>query len=191
VADEAPYSESVATKSAPPLGLGEHYKLLIEDARGLGDRRETLNDLFLGLITLILGAQGYLMITTKDSDLRATIYIIAVGAFGYRLAWVWAKVLESYKALLNFRYHVLKEWERALPENQRYYISEDALYDAKLRSDPPTTLVSSYLAELRNIHPFVNVYKALPSMARIAYVLLVAVRLVEVCGGLILTRWLH
>jgi len=176
----------MATESGPGVGpiaehvvlsRKDHYKILIEDARALGDRRETINDLFIGLVTLLLGAQGYLLINSKDSDLHTSVYITCIGLFGAYLCRVWNNVLEGYRTLLNFRYHVLKEWERSwFAVDQQYYVSEDALYDPRLALKPPTPLVASYADQLQKIRPFINIYKLMPRLMFLVFIAVACLR---------------
>jgi hypothetical protein len=164
----------------------DHYKVLIEDARALGDRRETINDLFMGLVTLMLGAQGYLLVNSKDTDIHTTIYIACIGVFGAYLSRVWRSVLEGYRTLLNFRYHVLKQWERNwFAADQQYYVSEDALYDPKLVQNPPTPLVASYADHLQKIRPFVNIYKLMPRLTLFAFLAVACIRPVLLLIGIL------
>lgn len=174
-------TEGTSSSTSDPdqlvLSREDHYKVLIEDARALGDRRETINDLFMGLVTLMLGAQGYLLVNSKDTDLHTTIYIACIGLFGAYLCRIWRSVLEGYRTLLNFRYHVLKQWEQAwFAADQRYYVSEDALYDPKLAKEPPTPLVASYVDHLQRIRPFVNIYQLMPRLTFLAFLVVACVR---------------
>jgi hypothetical protein len=163
-----------------PPSSDEHYKLLLDDVHVLAGRRETINDLFLGIVTLVLGAEAYLFINASDGDIRTMVLIVAASIYGLLFCRIWRRTLENYSALLSFRFFVLKEWERDwFPEEQRYYTAEDILYDAKLRQHPPTKLGDAYVKQLggRRIPPFVNVYRLLPTMASIALATIAAVRI--------------
>lgn len=181
----------------------EHYRLVIEDARSLGQRREHINDMFLGVLTLALGAQAYLFITYKDDDIRSTLLIVVIGLFGARLCSIWGKVLANYAALLRFRYIVLKTWEtEVFPPDQRYYLAEDVVYDqrlsvrsrrsqhmdrdAALPADSLLPLAKAYVKQLKGLIPdFVNVYELLPRLALLVSLGIVAVRVAFFVGSLL------
>jgi hypothetical protein len=187
----------------------KHYQLVIEDARSLGQRREHINDMFLGVLTLALGAQAYLFITYKDDDIRSTLLIVVIGLFSTRLCSIWGKVLANYAALLRFRYIVLKTWETEMfPPDQRYYLAEDIVYDQRLsvrsrkarhgdRDTAPSTdsllpLAKAYIKQLKGFIPdFVNVYELLPRLAFIVSLGIVGVRVVFFMGSLLTTDLPH
>jgi hypothetical protein len=162
-----------------PPNPDEHYRLLLDDVHVLAGRRETINDLFLGIVTLVLGAEAYLFVNTSDGDVRTMCLIVAASIYGLLFCRIWRRSLENYSALLSFRFFVLKQWEREwFPEEQRYYTAEDVLYDAKLRQHPSTTLGEAYVKQLggRRIPPFVNIYRFLPAMASVALTVIAVVR---------------
>jgi hypothetical protein len=176
-------ADNAATSSSDPVpqppSSDEHYKLLLDDVHVLAGRRETINDLFLGIVTLVLGAEAYLFISAGDGDVRTTALIVAASIYGLLFCRIWRRALENYSALLSFRFFVLKEWERDwFPEEQRYYTAEDVLYDETLRQHPPTKLGVAFVKQLggRRIPPFVNVYRLLPTMASVALATITAVR---------------
>jgi hypothetical protein len=152
------------TETVPSDTTFSHYQLLIGDARALGDRRETVNNLYVGLITLILGAEGYLFIYIKNSEVSGVVLSAVVGVFGIVLSFVWRQVLSNYKKLLDLRYKVLIEWERAFPEDKRYYSREDALY-------------YSIPQKARRI-AFVKTYILLPNIMIVGFLAIIAVRFV-------------
>lgn len=154
----------------------EHYAILIEDARALGDRRETINNLFVGLVTLILGAQGYIITSASDTELKGTVIIVALSIFGFIICQVWRNVLFSYRILLNFRYEVLKTWETHFPPGQRYYLAEDIIYEHNPQEDPERPLANRYLKTLKTSHgktyPFVDIYRVIPSIMLSGFVVI-------------------
>src|SRR5579884_3357051 len=115
--------EETPEKSAVPP-LKKQYQLVIEDARALGQRRDTLTTMFLSVITLILGAQGYLLLQSEDKVPGDTVMIVALMFFGLVLCRQWLQSLKSYDTILNYRYETLKRWEQAFPEQQRFYTRE-------------------------------------------------------------------
>lgn len=163
----------------------DHYKLLVEDARALGDRREAINNLFVGAISLVAGGQSYILIA-MPTRIEGLIVTLLATAFGLRLCTVWQNVLSTYKALLDFRFHTLKLWEEHyhFPSIQRYYLSEDILYGPL---STPTELASSVPAKwIGRAGTFVNMYVALPKTARRVFFTLAGLQLVLFAAGLAL-----
>jgi hypothetical protein len=159
----------------------EHYKLLIEDARALGDRRETINNLFVGLFSLIAGGLGYVLITFPGR-LPGLVVTIAVTLFGLGLCRVWENVLGNYKALLDMRYSTLRIWEQRFnfPSLQQYYISEDILYEP-LQSPPELAqLIPQKLKGKAGA--FVSMYVVLPKTARRMFYALLALQVFALLG---------
>jgi hypothetical protein len=197
VADNAP---SQPDRNSPQFpSQAKHYQLVIQDARAIGQRREHINDMFLSIVTLSLGAQAYLIVTNRDSDIRSLLLIILIGAFGSALCAIWSNVLKNYAALLKFRYTTLKTWEEeGFPENQRYYVAEDVIYDSRLSARAPRhkhhsssesltaespvllPLAQAYVQGLKGKHipDFVDIYVLIPRLAFIAMVGIVVVRIV-------------
>src|SRR5690242_15208650 len=89
----------------------EQYAILIEDIRALSDRRETLNNLFVGIISLLAGGQAYVLISLAGNTEGLVVALLAT-IFGLRLCRVWAHALGIYSVLLDVRYETLKIWER-------------------------------------------------------------------------------
>lgn len=159
-------SATSATTSEPDLF--KHYRLLSQDARALSDRRDRVSTMFLSVITLVLGAQGYLLVSNKDSDLRSTVLIWIATLFGTWICVTWRRAIASFKELLNFRYYALKRWESdAFAQELSYYIAEDVLYHAHDASAAPAVpLAADYVKMRRDRIPFFSdTYSRLPTAA--------------------------
>jgi len=170
-------SDAPIVDKAESLARDEHYRLLIEDARSLRLSRENINDLFIGLTTLMLGAQGYLLVTFPRGDDTSTFYIIGIGVAGIFLCSIWSRVLNGYKQLLNYRYLVLKYWEdHWFAKEQQFYVSEDALYETDHTKWPKTPITEEVSKAFTRIRPFVDVYRVLPRYARLALVSVALIR---------------
>lgn len=162
--------ESIAKPDVLP-SPDEHYKIVIEDARALGDRRDAINSMFVNIVSLIAGGAGYVLIN-KPGSAAGLVVVLAACIFGWRLCHVWEDVLGNYKWLLNFRYQTLKEWESRydFPSLRRYYTSEDLLY-GPLKT--PTELSESMPAKwVGKAGVFISMYVVLPKSARIVFLVL-------------------
>lgn len=155
------------TEAGDALSIAEHYKLVVEDARALGDRRETINNLFVSIISLIAGGQGYVLVMFPGTGVGLAVIVIAT-LFGLSLCSVWNSALLSYKELLDIRYVTLKSWEEKynFPSIQQFYTTEAVFYGDV--SSPPTELLKeiSKKDSIGKVSSFVSMYVALPLMAR-------------------------
>lgn len=132
----------MSTATEPTNDLFSSYKLVVGDAQELRRQRDNLTLLFVNILTLLLGAQGYLFVFTPATNLIATLVLMLGSLFGLSFCWNWRKTNAGYKRLLNIRYFVLEQWENHLPEMQRYYTTESVFYSP---NDPHTVLAKEYL----------------------------------------------
>src|SRR5258706_8620961 len=151
--------------------LQEQYMTLIEDIRALRDRRETLNNLFCGIISLLAGGQAYLLIS-QAGNIEGLIVAILATVFGVRLCKVWVDALGTYSLLLDMRYETLKIWERhyKFPSLRKYYVSEDLIYgDLKEPTDLSTEIKKIEPALVGRAKQFTSMYVSLPRVARFVF----------------------
>lgn len=143
----------------------DHYRIVIEDARALRNGRDTINSMFVSIVSLIAGGAGYVFIT-YPGNLVGLVIVLAAAIFGFRLCHVWEHALGNYRYLLNFRYATLKLWETQynFPSERTYYTSEDILY-GPLKE--PTELSEQMPKKwVGQAGVFVNLYTELPNAAR-------------------------
>jgi hypothetical protein len=118
------------------ISRAEHYKLVSEETRAIGERRERANQWYASLITLVVAAEGYLLITFHAADVASAIFIVSLGILGIFLARLWRVALQSYASVLDNRYFLLRKWERAwFPPEHRMYLSESVLFDQSKGTD--------------------------------------------------------
>lgn len=89
--------------------LLDQYKLYVEMADRISQRRTTANNYFLTVNSAILGFVGYL--TSKDS----TEYLWMLGVAGMALTSLWFAIIISYKNLNTAKWGVVHEIEKRLP----------------------------------------------------------------------------
>jgi hypothetical protein len=85
------------------------YKIYIEMADRISNRRQNANSFFLTINSAIIGFGGYV----KTSKLNDNNWIIALA--GIVLCYVWYRLIRSYKDLNTGKYKVIHEIERHLP----------------------------------------------------------------------------
>ncbi|HRW10267.1 MAG TPA: NUDIX domain-containing protein [Caldilineaceae bacterium] len=108
----------------------DEYKFFIEDTARLSERRQTVNNVYVAVNTILLSAVA-LLITTADVN-RWVAGMAAYAALlgGMAVCLSWRQLLQRYKALTGLRFDELRKMED-LPEMtgcQRMYHVEDRLY---------------------------------------------------------------
>lgn len=160
MANDAPKAESGTIMSR-----ADHDQLLVEDVRALGDRRDRANQWFLSLVTLLLSAQGYLLVIYGAGEVTSTAYSVMLGLVGLYIVRMWVNALQTFKALLNLRYTILKIWEHQwFPNEHPVHVAEDALYGGFVPDDT-SSLASSIASTLgANIRGQASHYDRMPSL---------------------------
>jgi hypothetical protein len=164
------------------ISRSEHCKLVIEDTRAIIQARESMNQWFVSLITLILGAQTFLPITFNSTDITSALYILGVALLGFFITAIWRRGLRTHLLLLNFRYTALKHWEMEwFPPDHRFYAAEDQLYDGSV--DGSSVAKDFHRVVRRNETP-VDVYTVLPVWCRLIMFGIVLIRFIALIVAL-------
>ena len=97
----------------------EIYKSYLASAQSNSDRRMAANTFFLSVHTLLIGGAGI----SLDSD--ETLFALLVSLLGMMLAWLWRRLVKSYRQLNHAKFKVVHAIERYLPI---------AVYDAEWKA---------------------------------------------------------
>jgi hypothetical protein len=89
--------------------LLDQYKLYVEMADRISQRRTTANSYFLSINSAILAFAGYL--TSKDS----TDYLWLLAIAGIVLCLLWQAIITSYRDLNTAKWNVVHQIEERLP----------------------------------------------------------------------------
>lgn len=89
--------------------LLDQYKLYVEMADRISQRRTTANSYFLSVNSAILAFVGYL--TSKDST--ENLWLLAIA--GITLSMLWYSIITSYRDLNSAKWAVVHEIEKRLP----------------------------------------------------------------------------
>lgn len=87
----------------------ELYKLMVEMADRVSQRRQVANSFYLSINTLLVGGSAYLGTTTAST--RTTLLISLAGVM---VCTYWVKAIESYKTLNTAKFSVINEIEKNL-----------------------------------------------------------------------------
>lgn len=93
--------------------LLEQYKLYLEMADKISDRRQNANNFFLSINTALLALIGYSGIGTNE--VYPIPLFIMIGICGLVLCYVWYRIVRSYKELNSGKFFVVQEIEKMLP----------------------------------------------------------------------------
>jgi len=93
--------------------LLEQYKIYINAAEAISDRRQKANEFFLALNTALVTVLGYLTAKGGLPSLAAVLTLASVA--GIAMGYLWYRILQSYKGLNGGKYKVVHAIERRLP----------------------------------------------------------------------------
>ena len=96
----------------------EQYKMYVQSAEKVSDRRSHLNTFYLSLTTTIAGIIGYL----KTNIISNSEYlIIGLSISAILICIYWVNLLENYRKLNSGKFKVIHEIEKELPLNLYEY----------------------------------------------------------------------
>ncbi len=101
-----------ADKLTPEEGktVTDTYKLLIEMADRVSQRRQAANNFYLSVNTAIIGASAYISAVGQGS-----MNVLVVAVAGIAVCVLWQRNIESYKTLNEAKFHVINDIEKSLP----------------------------------------------------------------------------
>ena len=87
----------------------EQYKLYVNTAERVTDRRQSANNFFLTINSILLSFSGYLSAT----KIRGWYFLVAIT--GVVIAFFWLKIIDSYKQLNSGKFKIIHQMEEKLP----------------------------------------------------------------------------
>ena len=104
------YSEDV--KNNYTEHLIDQYKIYIESAEKISDRRLETNKFFLTLNTAVIGLFGFI----EAKNPGQITFVLTLGSFvGVIISYYWFRIIESYKGLNTGKFKVVHMIEKRLP----------------------------------------------------------------------------
>jgi len=107
---DEPTPSLVGAEKSRPL-VFEEYIAVMEDASSTSSRRQTTNDVFVGINVIFLTALGILLISSSGDTWWLTIEVGFLAASILPLNIFWLAALRNYRNLLGIRYQYLLEIE--------------------------------------------------------------------------------
>lgn len=93
--------------------LLEQYKIYINAAEKISDRRQKTNEFFLGLNTSLVAFLGF--IATKISQSEISLMLMVSTIAGIVICYLWFRIIISYKGLNSAKFKVIHAIELRLP----------------------------------------------------------------------------
>lgn len=93
--------------------LLDQYRLYVNAAEKISDRRQKTNEFFLGLNTALIGLLGFMM--TKSGSTESSMILFIASIAGTIMCYLWFRIIVSYKGLNSAKYEVIHTIEERLP----------------------------------------------------------------------------
>ena len=93
--------------------LLEQYKIYINSAEKISDRRQKSNEFFLTLNSTLVALLGY--IATKMDNADMMYVLLSSSIIGIAMCYLWYRTVRSYKGLNSGKFKVIHAIERRLP----------------------------------------------------------------------------
>jgi hypothetical protein len=93
--------------------LLDQYKIYINAAEKISDRRQKTNEFFLGLNTALVALLGFIATKTNQSEIGLMLGISAIA--GITICYLWFRIIASYKGLNSAKFKVIHAIEMRLP----------------------------------------------------------------------------
>ncbi|NPA80723.1 MAG: hypothetical protein GXO29_06720 [Thermotogae bacterium] len=91
--------------------LLEQYKLYVEMADRVSDRRERTNRFYISLLSALMA----LIPILQSREMLSPVLLALLAALGMALCFIWYRNLESYRRLNSAKFAVIHEMEKRLP----------------------------------------------------------------------------
>lgn len=93
--------------------LLEQYKIYINAAEKISDRRQKSNEFFLGLNSALVALLGFL--ATKTNQIEVGVILALSSIAGIVMGYLWYRIIFSYKGLNSGKFKVIHVIEARLP----------------------------------------------------------------------------
>lgn len=93
--------------------LLDQYKIYINAAEKISDRRQKTNEFFLGLNTALVALLGFIATKTSQQEISLMLGVSAIA--GITVCYLWYRIIASYKGLNSAKFKVIHAIELRLP----------------------------------------------------------------------------
>jgi hypothetical protein len=158
----------------------QYYLALMEDTTKLSDRRQTTNDLFVGLNVVFFTGMGALFYASHLKTWWVTGLFAAITVVAFFLNLTWIRLNNRYSLLVGLRIRYMHQLESAL-QSQGIFVADAPLPGApRLPGTAPATGTGIYTLEYQRLYTkkarfgFSRLERRLIIVFMIAYVLATA-----------------
>lgn len=93
--------------------LLEQYKIYINSAEKISDRRQKANEFFLTLNSALVALLGFIATKTNEMEIKYLLILSAIA--GMTICYLWYRIIFSYKCLNGGKFKVIHAIEKRLP----------------------------------------------------------------------------
>ncbi len=93
--------------------LLDQYRLYVNAAEKISDRRQKTNEFFLALNTALIGFLGFIITKTGSDENQVILFIASIA--GAVMCYLWFRIVISYTSLNSAKYEVIHTIEERLP----------------------------------------------------------------------------
>jgi len=93
--------------------LLEQYKIYVNSAEKISDRRQKSNEFFLTLNSVLVALLGFIATKTNGFEIKYLLFLASVS--GITMCYLWYRIVFSYKCLNGGKFKVIHAIERRLP----------------------------------------------------------------------------
>lgn len=93
--------------------LLEQYKIYLNSAEKISDRRQKANEFFLGLNTALVALLGFIATKTDQTSVNLVLGLATIA--GATMCYLWYRIILSYKGLNGGKFKVVHAIESRLP----------------------------------------------------------------------------
>jgi len=97
--------------------LIDQYKVYVQSAEKISDRRFEANKFFLTLNTAIIGAVGFVVVKFSDEFIFLILLATVIGGF---ISYYWFRIIKAYKGLNTEKFRLIHAIEKRLPLSLYY-----------------------------------------------------------------------
>lgn len=136
----------------------EQYKLLVDMANKISERRTHANNFFLTLNSSLIVVFGFAV--KADSGLQDTVLVWLIPIIGIIICFLWHEIIRSYRNLNAVKFRIIHEIEERLPL---------AVFKYEWSCFTDSTLGAKYI-------PTSHIEMLVPSLFVICYTMLCAIK---------------
>lgn len=144
------------SRELPPAEVMNEYGIIMVNSASVGARRQTMNDVYVGLNVVFLSALGYFPVSSHPNSWGNVFVAFLVSAAVLPVNWAWYASILRYRAVIQVHSDAMRDIER------RYQFAADL--NLRLDKRPSTTDIERNLARYFIVlYPLIALIVAVPT----------------------------